>query len=567
MSQLPSDEIASDFEGALEDLRSSEEYAISNLVVIARENIQHAQAIARVVVNHIMKTRPEWKLPGMYVLDAISKRVGSPYTVYFRPHLYKTFMDAYTAMNSADRRAMDALLQTWKQPVPGTRDPTPVYPLEVVREIETPLMRWRTTVLQQSRRPNSPYGTRPPGQTQAPPYRQTPPPGSTFPSQPTQQSSVPPQLYQTSNGQYNSLPTRAAPYTQTPPPSGLQLPPQVTPNLQAAPPTSISTSSGTIQFNQPPSSAQNNMITYPPQLYPSSTVTSSQASLPTPAVSAVAPPMDPEAARVLLAQVLGGLLPQQTIAGSAGSSIAPNNPPPNNLPLINPPLGNLTSALPQANIVQSLPPQQSSASISFPNFKDPSSLRVPHPELISKLSPPDQCRQCGMRFVATPKGKRDKQQHLDWHFHNNTRLAEAAKTWKLTQRSWFIDEKDWISYREDPYGSSSASQGPSGAQGVGVGGSNAGTSASSDGNNKSKEHVVPIPMDAMAANSYRCPICQDPFETKWDRQLDMPVWTDAIEIKGSGVMHWSCWQESYGRSARNTPDPVLGKRKFARVEA
>lgn len=177
-----------------------------------------------------------------------------------------------------------------------------------------------------------------------------------------------------------------------------------------------------------------------------------------------------------------------------------------------------------------------------------------------------------MRFAATSKGKKDKQHHLDWHFHNNTRLAEATKTWKLTQRSWFIDEKDWISYREDPYredpyGSSSASQGSSGAQGAGAGGAGSGPVGGAGAGEQGKEHVVPIPMDAMAAKSYRCPICQDPFETKWDRQLDMPVWTDAIEIKGSGVKHWSCWQESYGRSAKNTPDPVLGKRKFARVEA
>lgn len=144
---------------------------------------------------------------------------------------------------------------------------------------------------------------------------------------------------------------------------------------------------------------------------------------------------------------------------------------------------------------------------------------------------------------------------MDWHYHNNTRLAEAQKAWKLTQRSWFVGEKEWISYREDPYGSSNDTEsGPN----AGKGGAN--------GGKKEEERVVPVPIGADAGGS-KCPVCQERFETRWDKERDLPVWRDAVEVRGMGVVHWSCWEEAYGKrarvgSARGTPEgSVLGKRK------
>jgi len=53
MSGLPSDEVAEDYKGSLEDLMSNDRYQISNLTLIAKENIEHAEAISRVLQNHI----------------------------------------------------------------------------------------------------------------------------------------------------------------------------------------------------------------------------------------------------------------------------------------------------------------------------------------------------------------------------------------------------------------------------------------------------------------------------------------------------------------------------------
>lgn len=96
-----------------------------------------------------LQTRPEWKLPALYVLDSIVKNVGTPYTVYLGRNLYRTFMDAYTLMDQGTRKAMEGLLKTWKQPVPESMDPRPVFPPDVTRDIENALIKYRTAAIQQ----------------------------------------------------------------------------------------------------------------------------------------------------------------------------------------------------------------------------------------------------------------------------------------------------------------------------------------------------------------------------------------------------------------------------------
>ncbi|KAF2836922.1 hypothetical protein M501DRAFT_208487 [Patellaria atrata CBS 101060] len=147
-SALPSAEVAADFKDALGDLRMNSRPEISTLTIIAKENTEHAQAISRELENHIRTTRPDFKLPALYVLDSIVKNVGSPYTVYLGRNLFKTFMDAYSLMDSQNRKAMEGLLKTWKQPVPESLDTRPVFPADVTKEIETALIRFRTAVFQ-----------------------------------------------------------------------------------------------------------------------------------------------------------------------------------------------------------------------------------------------------------------------------------------------------------------------------------------------------------------------------------------------------------------------------------
>lgn len=126
-----------------------------------------------------LQTRPEWKLPALYVLDSIVKNVGTPYTVYLGRNLYRTFMDAYLVMDPGHRRAMEGLLKTWKQPVPESMDPRPVFGSDTTRDIETALIKIKT--VQEQARPVHGLPPRPaanPGATQ---WRSTPTPPQNFP--------------------------------------------------------------------------------------------------------------------------------------------------------------------------------------------------------------------------------------------------------------------------------------------------------------------------------------------------------------------------------------------------
>ncbi|CAI6330051.1 unnamed protein product [Periconia digitata] len=141
-----SDEVAADFKDALQDLKLNSRPEISNLTIIAKENTEYAQAISQELENHIRTTRPEWKLPALYVLDSIVKNVGTPYTVYLGRNLYRTFMDAYLVIGESTRKAMEGLLRTWKQPVPDSMDPRPVFPPEVTGDIENALNKFRSAI-------------------------------------------------------------------------------------------------------------------------------------------------------------------------------------------------------------------------------------------------------------------------------------------------------------------------------------------------------------------------------------------------------------------------------------
>lgn len=158
---LPAAEVAADFRDALQDLRVNSRPEISNLTLIAKENTEYAQAISTELENHIKQTRPEFKLPALYVLDSIVKNVGTPYTVYLGRGLFKTFMDAYLVVDKGTRKAMEGLLRTWKQPVPESLDSRPVFPADVTKDIENALVKMQTAI-QQTQRPQHALPARPP---------------------------------------------------------------------------------------------------------------------------------------------------------------------------------------------------------------------------------------------------------------------------------------------------------------------------------------------------------------------------------------------------------------------
>ncbi|KNG48742.1 mrna cleavage factor complex component pcf11 [Stemphylium lycopersici] len=190
---LPAAEVAADFRDALQDLRMNSRPEISNLTLIAKENTEYAEAISNELQKHIQSTRPEWKLPALYVLDSIVKNVGTPYTVYIGRNLYRTFMDAYLVMDQGTRKNMEGLLRTWKMPVPESMDPRPVFQADVTQDIENALAKFRAA--QQQVRPQHALPPRPPSLNVAWRGTSTPPqngPRYAAPNDPRARPSYPP---------------------------------------------------------------------------------------------------------------------------------------------------------------------------------------------------------------------------------------------------------------------------------------------------------------------------------------------------------------------------------------
>lgn len=136
----------------------------------------------------IWQTSPNRKLPALFLLDSIVKNVGTPYTVYLGRNLYSTFMDAYTLVDGGTRRHMEGMLKTWKEPVPGSIDPRPVFPLDTVRPIDDALNKAKAVFQQRQNLPQVPYRAMatPPqhnGQYTTPPPQAFPPQWQRYGSQ------------------------------------------------------------------------------------------------------------------------------------------------------------------------------------------------------------------------------------------------------------------------------------------------------------------------------------------------------------------------------------------------
>ncbi|KAI1340113.1 hypothetical protein F5Y15DRAFT_407039 [Xylariaceae sp. FL0016] len=182
-----------------------------------------------------------------------------------------------------------------------------------------------------------------------------------------------------------------------------------------------------------------------------------------------------------------------------------------------------------------------------------SSLKQFRPHLLPLLfeSQGPQCTQCGRRFTRDEEGKKKKTAHMDWHFSVNRRIADAEK--RGQHRSWLVDEMDWINTREIVDKDHVTLPGDADKASGGL------------ASKAPKIQYIPVPDDPVLAASV-CPICQEKFETKWLDDAQDFVWDDATQV-GDRIYHASCHREATRDGGgtplytRNTPEPLLGKRK------
>ncbi|KAJ5738216.1 hypothetical protein N7493_001371 [Penicillium malachiteum] len=612
MADYASDEVAEDYKCSLEDLISNDRFQISNLTVIAKENTEHAEAISKVLENHIAKTPPQSKLPALYVVDSIVKNVGTPYTLFLGRKMYTTFMNAYTLVDSQTRRKLDEMLKTWKEPVPGSLDSRPVFSPQITRDIETALIKARTKYLDSERLRRQPEISRGRGSVTPTGWQQThpqsmsranhygnhggipktsTPPGNrsdvdmaalhqdlerlivaaraefgNHPFNPTSQQRLKSLLDLQGIMQRQQLNPEEQKLVRDQLASFKFPQPTVAPAVAPAPnppmPAPAPVSTPPVQSNPALSSllnpetiaellkatAVNQKPTPPPQI---PNVLSHMPQIP-PTTSTPQSAENP----LIAALRMRGLLPPASAPPMMNSGASA---PAGGLPFLIP--GQLRST-PPVPTPQAPTPVNVSSTIPM----NTSSMKIPRVALIVSLyeAKSNRCGTCGRRFSTTEEGREQKARHLDWHFKTNQRMVDASQ--RAQTRSWYVDEGDWIQSREvDDH------QGPTDSEGNAEGAAGA-EDASKQGPPK---QWIRAPNDAMLRNT-PCPICQEKFESTWSEEVQDWIWQDAVTVNGR-VYHASCYDEvtkdgpaprSFTPQARTgTPDSVLGKRKAEGIES
>ncbi|KAM0786746.1 hypothetical protein ACM66B_002183 [Microbotryomycetes sp. NB124-2] len=525
------------FSHQLELLRFNSKPAITNLTLFASEHrARMASAVANCLEEHLKSCPPEHKLPALYLLDSISKNIGPPYIALFARFIERVFLHAYRSVDAHTQVKLQELLGTWRT---GSADGGELFRLpeegshgRVQRGIEEALFGARPSTSESGR-----------GDRAANDASEAVGCCSQPPSPKREADLLVDQAFATP-GERSGVLFDIRRLLQR----------REEEVAYGAPDDVVKEQIGALHKLE--------------NLVVGTQLTSEQVKQIRMQLAALAPPPAPEAAAEPAApssvadQISGidmGLLASLQANGGLSSLLATAQqmnqarqsaspaPPKPTVNARDPAAGDYNEAVLAVNVKM--------VNSDFNKWQDHWTSF-----LYDRL--PLQCKQCGLRFFDSARGKQFLDEHLDYHFTHKRRVREGAG--RAQGRSWLALEEDWITADENV---------DSDALAAGSNGAAKEAQAVKIDRAELRKRKVAAPTDA-AKLAKPCPICKEKFKAEWSEADEEWVFYNCVDVSGT-LYHAICHAEAaaakssslVGQSREGTPSHVDstggGKKRFA----